>query len=291
MTRLGHLVLMAFMAGSFALGQDQTQEPEPTFSFAFESTLVSRFMWRGQRLTDGWNLQPAATLGIKGFSVNVWGKFDLQARSEGDNYFLRGNPDAPGGGANGLQGKFGEVDLTFSYAREVGDVSLEAGTITYILPYSRASCPSTTEIFGALSLDSVPLAPAARLNIDVDESRERGRTGVYLELGASHSVGLSGTRVKSIDLSATVGIANSGFAGYCYEFDEAGFHDVGLSASLPLEMGRGWSSRIFVSYSSLLGKYRDYQYVNLPQLYRGTAGPPSSYADTLWGGITFFFEP
>jgi len=291
-TKIRSLVLTFFVAGSLALGQDQSPDTEPILSYSFETTLVSKFMWRGQRLTDGWNLQPAGTVGVKGFSANLWGKFDLQAVSEGDNYFLHDNPDAPAGGENnGLRGKFGEVDLTFSYARELGDVSIEAGTITYILPYNLESCPSTTEIFGAFSLDSVPLAPAARLNIDIDESRERGKTGIYLELGASHSVGLPGGRLKSIDLSGTLGIANSGFARYCYESDEAGFHDVGLSASVPLEFGRGWSSQLFLGYSSLLGKYRDYQYVNLPALYRGTAGSPSSYADTVWGGITFAFEP
>jgi hypothetical protein len=168
---------------------------------------------------------------------------------------------------------------------------MEAGAITYILPYNLESCPSTTEIFGAFSLGSVPLAPAARLSIDIDESRERGNTGVYLELSANHSVSLSGSRLKSIDFSGALGIASSGFAGYCYEFDEAGFHDIGLSASLPLEIGRGWSSNLFIGYSSLLGKYRDYQYVNLPDLYRGRAGTPSSYADTVWAGITFTFEP
>jgi hypothetical protein len=291
-TKIRNSVLAFLLTGSFALGQDPDQDREPTFSYSLETTLVSKFMWRGQRLTDGWNLQSSGTVVFKGVSVNVWSKLDLQAVSEGDNHYLRGNPDAPvGGGNTGLRGQFSEVDLTFSYAKELSDVSLEAGTITYILPYNLVSCPSTTEIFGALSFDSVPLAPAARLSVDVDESRERGKTGVYLELGASHSVALPGTRMKSIELSGTLGIASSGFAGYCYEFDESGFHDVGFSAGLPFEIGRGWSSKLFLSYSSLLGKFRDHQYVNLPNLYRGTAGPPSSYADTLWGGITFTFEP
>ncbi len=294
MAKIQHLVLMFFVAAAFAgatRAQDQPAEKQPPFNYSFEATLVSKFMWRGQRLTDGWNLQSSGTLGIKGFSANLWSKLDLQAVSEGDNYYLGGNPDAPVPVGNGLRGKFSEVDLTFSYARELGDVSMETGTITYILPYNLASCPSTTEVFGALSLDSVPLAPAARLSIDVDESRERGKTGVYLELAGSHSVALSGSRVKSIDFSGSVGISNSGFARYCYELDEAGFHDAGFSAGLPLEIGRGWSSRLFVGYSSLLGKYRDHQYVNLPDLYNGRAGSPSSYADTVWGGITFTFEP
>lgn len=284
------IVLVAGVLNSEARPQDQPEEKKALYTYSFETTLASKFMWRGQRLTDGWNLQPSATLGVKGFSANLWGKYDLQAVSEGDNYFLRGNPDAPLAGGNGLRGKFSEVDLTFTYARELSGVSMEAGTITYILPYNLSSCPSTTEIFAALSLDSVPLAPAARLSIDVDESRKRGGTGVYLELAAGHSVALSGNRLKSIDLSGTLGIASSGFAGYCYDYREGGLHDVGLSAGLPFEIGRGWSSRVFLGYSSLLGKYRDFQYVNLPDLYRGAAGAPSSYADTIWGGITFTVE-
>jgi len=282
---------MFFFSGCLALAQDQAPEHESILNYSFETTLASKFMWRGQRLTDGWNLQPSGTVGIKGFSVNLWSKFDLQAVSEGDNYYLRGNRDAPDGGGNGLRGKFSEVDLTFSYARELGDISVEAGTLTYILPYNGESCPSTTELFAAFSLDSIPLAPAARLSIDIDESRERGKTGLYLELAATHSVALSRGRRKSVDLTATLGIANSGFAGYCYEFDEAGLHDVGFSVSLPMEIGRGWSSNLFLGYSSLLGKYRDYQYVYLPALYRGEAGSPASYADTVWGGVTFTLEP
>jgi len=281
---------MLLLSGSLALGQDQPQEQEQLLNYSFETTLASKFMWRGQRLTDGWNLQPSGTVGIKGFSFNLWGKLDLQAVSEGDNYFLRGNPDAPDRGGNGLRGKFSEVDLTFSYERELRRFSMEAGTITYILPYNGDSCPSTTEIFAGFSFESVPLAPAVRLNIDIDESRERAKTGLYLELAANHSLAFTHGRVKSLDLAATVGIANSGFSGYCYEFDEAGFHDIGVSASLPVDLGRGWSSRLFLSYSSLLGKYRDYQYVNLPQVYRGEAGSPASYADTVWGGVTFTFE-
>jgi len=284
------LLIAGVLVTAADAAQDKPEEKEPAYSYSFETTLASKFMWRGQRLTDGWNLQPSGTLGTKGFSVNVWGKLDLQAVSEGDNYYLRGNPDAPGAGGNGLRGKFSEVDLTFSYARELGDVSIEAGTITYILPYNLASCPSTTEIYGAFSFDAVPLAPAARLNVDIDESRDGGKTAVYLELAANHTVALSATRFKSVELSGTVGIASSGFARYCYGSSEGGLHDIGFSASLPLDLGRGWSSRLFLGYSSLLGKYRDFQYINLPDFYAGKAGLPSSYADTLWGGITFTFE-
>jgi len=269
--------------------EDQKQEPEaePPFSFSFDTTLVSKFMWRGQRLTDGWNQQSAGTFGVKSFSVNVWTKMDLQALNEGDTSFLSQNPDFGGLGGSGLRGKFSEVDLTFSYAKELSKATITGGAITYIFPYT--SYPSTTEVFGRLSFDSVPLAPAVTVNVDVDESRGRGDTGLYLELAGSHSVPLSSKHFKSVDISGRLGVAGSGFSNLCYKFDHSGLHDAGLSVSLPVAIGKGWSSTLFVSYASLLGGFRDYQYVNLPAFYRGTAGPPSSYADTVWGGITFAF--
>lgn len=275
-----------------AVVEEETSPPQPDFSFATEAGLLSKFMWRGQRLTDGWVLQPAATVTVKGFSFNVWSNFELQPVNEGDDCLLQLNPEAPcgGSGPNGLQGKFSEVDFTFYYSREYKGTSFEGGTITYHLPYNRESCPSTTEIYGLVSFDSVPLTPGVGLYVDVDESRALGKTGAYLELSAGHSFELSGEHVKSVDLAATLGFANAGFANYCYELPEAGAHDVGFSVGLPIEIGKGWSTNLTLGFSALLGKYRDYQHVNLPDLYRGTAGEPHTYADTLWGGVVFTFE-
>ena len=271
--------------------EEETTPPEPDYSFASEASLMSKFMWRGQRLTDGWVLQPGATLTVKGFSVNVWTNLELQAVNEGDTCLLQLNPEAPcGGGPNGLQGKFSEVDFTLSYAREYKGASFEGGAIIYTLPYNRTSCPATTELYGSVAFDSVPLAPGFALYVDVDESRALGKTGAYFELSAGHSFELSGERVKSVDLAATLGFANAGFANYCYEFPEAGAHDVSFSVGLPIEIGKGWSTNLTLGFSALLGKYRDYQYVNLADLYRGTAGDPRSYADTVWGGVVFTFE-
>ena len=195
-----------------------------------------------------------------------------------------------GGEANGLQRKFSEVDFTLSYAREYKGASFEGGAIIYHLPYNRESCPTTTELYGSVSFDSVPLTPGLALYVDVDESRAMGKTGAYLELSAGHSFELSDEHVKSVDLGATLGFANAGFANYCYEFPEGGAHDVSFSVGLPVEIGKGWSTNLTLGFSALLGKYRDYQNVNLPDLYRGTAGDPRSYADTLWGGVVFTFE-
>jgi hypothetical protein len=247
-------------------------------------------MWRGQRLTDGWCFQPSATVGARGLSLNVWGNVDLQSVNEGDSLLLKENPLAVGSPA-GLRGRMSEVDITASYAGEVAKVGFDVGLIAYLLPYTSESDPSTTEVYGSVSLPSAPLAPKLTLYADVDESRKYAETGLYFELTAEHSFELIGSRLESIDLGARIGVTNGGYATYWYEEEMgSGLHDVGVGASAPIRLGRGWTSTLFVGYSRLIGKYRDHQYVNLPEWYLGTAGQPSKYADTVWGGLTLSFD-
>ncbi len=288
--RIVCLLVLSFLNNPFAFPQAEEPEEQKVVSFSTEATLTSKFMWRGQRLTDGWCFQPSATVGAKGLSLNVWGNVDLQSVNEGDSLLLKENPLAIGS-PSGLRGRMSEVDITASYAGEVSKVGFDVGMIAYLLPYTSESDPSTTELFGSVSLASVPLAPKLTLYADVDESRKYDGTGLYLELTAEHSFELTGSRLESIDLDARIGATNGGYASYWYEENlGAGFHDIGVGASAPIRLGRGWTSTLFVGYSRLLGKYRDNQYVNLPDWYLGTAGQPSAYADTVWGGITLSFD-
>jgi hypothetical protein len=287
---LWNLVLLAGLC-DFICGEDGEPAKEPALSFSTETSLVTKFVFRGQRLTDGWSLQPSGTVNVRDFSFGVWGSVDLQAVNEGDTLFLPLNPDAPGSRRNqGLQGRFSEVDLVLSYSRPLAGSTIEAGAIAYILPYARVSAPATTEVFAGFRLDSVPLKPSVALYVDVDESRAGGETGLYLQLEAERSFPISSKRVGSVDVSASLGIVNSGFGNYCYELEESGIHDMSLTASLPVQWGRGWSSKVFVSFSALLGEFREHQYVNLPDWYAGRPCHPSSYADTLWGGISLALE-
>ena len=59
--------------------------------------------------------------------------------------------------------------------------------------------------------------PSATLYVDVDESgADGGTTGLYLKLGASHSFPVGHRLVRSVDLSGSLGIVNSGFGDYYY---------------------------------------------------------------------------
>ncbi len=270
------------------------QSPEPEEKkdapFSTEATVTSKFMWRGQRLTDGWCFQPAATVSGKGLSFNVWGNMDLESVNEGDTLLLRENPLAVGS-ASGLRGRMSEVDLTAKYSGQVWKIGFETGMIAYLLPYTPQSDPSTVEMFSSISVPDIPLAPKLTAYMDVDETRKYGATGLYFELTTEHSFEISDSRLESIDLGARLGATNCGYATYWYEAAVgSGFHDAGVGASAPIRLGKGWTSTLFIGYSRLLGKYRDHQYVNLRDLYLGSAGRPSTYADTVWGGVTFSFE-
>lgn len=255
------------------------------YSLSVDAGWVSKYLWRGQRLTNDWSLQPSVTVGANGFSFNVWGTMDLTAVNEGDSLFLPQNP-AASQGQNGLRGKFSEVDYTFSYARSFADVTLDVGTIFYTFPERSASLPTTTEVYLGVSLDSVPLAPFATVYFDIDETAAAGDGGLYFLVGAGHSFAFPHDVFPGVDISTSLAFANGGFGDYYYGTEESGAHDFSATLSVPVNVGGNWSASAFVTYSTLLGNFRDHQYLDPRSVLRGTAGPPASVADTIWGGFT-----
>jgi len=269
------------------------EEPAPssvTYGFSGEVATVSKYVWRGQRLTNDWSLQPSGTLEIGDFSINVWGNFYLTAVNEGDNLYLSENPEAPPGGNIGLKGQFSEVDITMSYALYAGPASFDVGTIIYTFPNRSASLPSTVELYGGFALDDLPLAPAATLFVDVNETGKSGSTGVYFLAEAGHLFLLGLPRFPGLEISGSLGIVNGGFSQYYYGADQSGFHDVNVTFSLPISLSEHWSAGAFISYSALLGDFRDDQYRDLREVYLNTAGSPVTFADTIWGGVSLSLE-
>ncbi len=267
--------------------KDEPSPPAVTYSVSGEVAGVSNYIWRGQRLTNDWSLQPSGTLGIGDFSINFWGNLDLTAVNEGDSLYLPENPEAPPGGGNiGLRGQFSEVDITMSYALYAGPASFDLGTIIYTFPNRSVSLPSTIELYGGFALEDLPLAPAATLFVDVNETGKSGSTGLYFLAEAGHMFLFGLPRFPGLEISGSLGIVNSGFSEYYYGADQAGFHDVNLTLSLPISLSEHWSAGAFISYSALLGDFRDDQYRDQREVYLNTAGSPVTYADTIWGGVS-----
>lgn len=263
------------------------QDDDSIYSFGGDAAFVSKYIWRGQRLTNDWSMQPSMTFGASGFSFNVWGNMDLTAVNEGDSLFLPQNPLAPVGDHSGLKGKFSEVDYTFSFAHSFEQMSVDVGTIFYTFPERSASLASTAEIYFGVTADNVALAPSATLYIDVDEtSASGGSAGIYFLLGAGHSIPFTNDTFSALDLSASLSFVNSGFGDFYYGSSDAGAHDFNFTASLPITITDSVSASAFVSYSTLLGDFQDFQFLDPRDVFLGTSGTPSSLADTVVGGLT-----
>ena len=258
---LGLLLLCGLVAGT-AAAQDSI------YSASGDVAVVSSYVWRGQRLTDDPSLQPSVTLGIEGFAFNAWATMDLTSFND----FNAGDPRA--GASGGLKGHFTEIDYTFSYDYSFDAVSVGAGVIVYTFPERFAT---TTEIYGALSFDTVPLAPNVTLYVDVDEtSAGGGDAGIYFLLGAGHSFPIDNDVVSSFDVSASLGFANGGFTKFYYSgLDKAGVHDGSVTASLPFTINDNWSAGAWLTVSGLItDEIRASQYT----------GPDDG--TTVWGGFS-----
>lgn len=294
--RVYHILILLFSltTGISAQQSGITTTERPSTRLEMDSgaqvVTVSHYIWRGQRLTNDWSLQPSGTFSAGAFSVNIWGTLDLVGVNESDPLFINDNPDSLPGSQNGLQGKFSEVDYTFSYSVLVRDLNIDFGSIIYTFPERSNTLSSTVEIYGSIGLETLPMTPSATLYVDVDETRKRDDdAGLYLQLAGGHLFPTGHPRFPAIDLSGWVAFAGGGFGNYYYGVREAGMHDVNFTVRFPINLAEHAGVNIFLAYSALVGDFRAHQYRDARDLYTGTAGSPATYADTLWGGVNFSF--
>ncbi len=247
------------------------------FSAAGDVAVVSKYIWRGQRLTNDWSLQPSMTLGIGGLAFNAWGTADMTAVNPGDALTI-----LPG---SGLKGKFSEVDYTVSYDHSFSNISVGTGMIFYTFPERGASLATTTEIYGSVSVDNAPLAPSFTLYVDVDETiAGDGAAGVYFNVAAGHSFAFNHDVFTGLDMGASIAFANGHFTNFYYGVAGGGAHDASFTLNVPMAFNDNWSAGAFLTYSGLLGEgIRGAQYGD-PRVTSPAGG--ASYADTVWGGLS-----
>lgn len=283
--RAALLVMLPFILlnkSTLLLAQD-----DDLLTAAADGAFVSKYIWRGQRLTDDLSFQTSGTIGFGGFSVNVWGNMDLASVNAGDALFIKEDPKAPAGVHNGLQGKFSEVDYTFAFSQSLAAVTLDVGTIFYTFPERSASLASTAEVYAGVTLDALPFTPSITAYFDVDETtgNSSSATGVYVLVAGGHSLPLPSQIFEALEVSGSFSIVNGGFSEFYYGTSGSGVHDINVGIALPVEISRVLSGSIFVNCSSLTGNFRDHQFVDPRQTALGIAGPPSDSATTIWGGF------
>ena len=188
----------------------------------------SKYVWRGQNLTDDWVFQPGVSATYRGLTAGVWGSLDLTNE-------------------NDQRGEFIEYDWYLDYSRQINDtVGYSIGAIYYYFP----SVGTTTELYWGFNLD-VPASPSIAVYHDVDEA-----DGIYVSLGVGHSIEATEKIPVGIDLSAAIGWGNKKYNRYYWSTDTvdvgAEWNDLLLSVGFPFEVA-GLSVAPSVSYIALLG--------------------------------------
>lgn len=260
---------------------EQKAVEEDKVTGQIDLSALSAYIWRGQELTrNSIVLQPAATVGYKGFSLNVWGNLDTKPYSPVDaNY----------------SAKYTETDYTLSYSKKLGILQVTPGYIYYALGAPNSS-PTTTapldsqEVFLSLGLDTI-LSPTLTVYKEIDHYHQW-----YFLLGVSHTFELN--KRIGLKLAATASYLkgediNEG--GMYAKYDSNSnptddkfnnFHDGTFTVCLPISITKSLTVTPTASYVFPLSDDARYE-----MKARGLKGTDPSDRDSsyLYGGVTLSF--
>ena len=203
-----------------------------TINCTVSSDFYTKYIWRGQVVSDRSVFEPAIALYGYGFTGFVWGNMDLTGQNEHCREFI-------------------EMDYVLDYTASIPDVegvSFSVGTIYYDFP--NTAYKPTTEIYGGLSL-AVPLSPFIKIYRDVDET-----DGSYIQVGVGHTI----EKFFSISDGCYCGLRFGSYLAYGnsqynkFYFGSAGgkLNDLNISLAMPV-CYKSWTITPGVYYSTMLG--------------------------------------
>ncbi|OHE35189.1 MAG: hypothetical protein A3J94_08165 [Syntrophus sp. RIFOXYC2_FULL_54_9] len=222
-------------------------------------------------------IQPSITLGYSGFSANLWGNMDTRAYSPADASY---------------PGTWNETDLTFSYSKTLGLLTVGGGYIYYSLASlnkDAADRNDSQELFATVSLNTL-LSPTLTIYKEIDHYRNW-----YFLLGISHVVELN--KMLSLKLAASAGYLLGTDADTYPKFDSSAaatsdkfnnFHEGTLSASLPIKVSDRITITPTLSYVFPLTNDARDEMKGLGL--KGTTVPSERDSSFVVGGITASFS-
>ena len=197
-------------------------EDVKTSGYASVDTL-SNYVWRGQKLSNTWVVQPSVGISYGVFGASIWGNYDSDAKiDEGDGH-----------------GEFTETDLTLNYTRALGKWTFGAGYIYYALNNAN----DTQELYISASYDTL-LKPSLAVYYDFDEGN-----GAFAVASIGHTVGI--TKDVNLNLGASASYNfNNKVMGFDNEGDDfSNFYNAELSSSLNIPVWKAITVTPKVAYS------------------------------------------
>lgn len=247
MKRLTTLCAAVLLFGAVPVALAQ-EEGESNLSYGVSAPVVSKYIWRGQVLTNDPVVQPEGWVSAGGFTFDVWSNVDLTD-------------------ANVDSFRMTETDYTVEYAFTLADVEMAAGYIYYTFP--NITGDDTQEVYVSGAFDTL-LAPSLTLYWDIDEVG-----GLYANAAVGHDIPLNDFSIPENDelavtLSASVGFGEANFNEFYFGTGSA-FVDLVLAAEMPIDLGGGFSLTPSVGYMQVLDS-------------RVRAATAKS--DSIFGGVT-----
>ncbi|MGV8078877.1 MAG: hypothetical protein AB2L22_02285 [Syntrophales bacterium] len=282
-------IAAVFLIQTAATAEEKPAAEAPTGDVSV--SVLNQYIWRGYELSrNSIVIQPSATVGWKGFSINLWGNIDTSP------YY---------GGSDGKRyhGTWNETDLTLSYTKTLGLVNLGVGYIYYSLAALNSDGldrADAQEVFASIGLNTL-LSPTLTVYREIDHYRNW-----YFLLGISHVFELN--KMVSLKLAASASYllstyadaalfnAGAGYGGYP-KFDGdslatddkfSNFHDGVVTASLPVKATDKITVTPTLSYVFPLSNEARLEMKG--QGLKGTATPSERDSSYLYGGVTLSFS-
>jgi hypothetical protein len=202
----------------------------PAVTGSASLAVLSQYIFRGYQIgKNSVVLQPTATVEYRGFAVTFWGNVDTQEHAT--PYFT---PDLPG------QASFNEADVSLSYTRSIGKLSLTGGIWYYGTQY----VDDTEELFISATYDVIT-KPTLSVYRDINSF-----PATYYNLSLAHSIPVG--HGITVDLGAAAGY----LAGDCNLYKTEGgtgpvysaFHDGMVKVGLTIPVAKYWVVQPVVQY-------------------------------------------
>lgn len=182
--------------------------------------IMSNYVWRGQKLSNSWVVQPSVGIGYGSFSTNLWANWDSDWEDENE---------------------LTETDLTLDYGFTFDKLALNVGYIYY----GFESASDTQELYVALAYD-VLLSPSLTVYYDYDEGQ-----GAFAILAIGHSFKI-GEMDLNLGASASCNFENK-IMGTDADGDEfTGLYNGEISASLAVPITSALSLEPKIAFSFAL---------------------------------------
>ena len=218
---IGRILYSVFIAGTLLFAPD-TARAGNRVTLDFESSVRSRFVWRGEMWTDDPVFWQTAVLRWRGF--RSWNFFNVDLT-----------------GINGDRYELNEYDFILDYTFRFGRWSIAPGVLRFTSPtgFFKTTTKYTIDIRAVSSWN-----PRLRVRIDSEHSR-----GNYFIFSSSRTFAPFGERYVC-NLYGEAGVSQPRYYRSRLS-DRYAFTDILVGLSLPIEAGKGLTMTPFLEFTSL----------------------------------------